>query len=198
MGLLADLFYDLIYTDDDKYKPVPRSIEALNVIRNIGATDLRPKNGRIEYGFEADRVLANRLFANYALNPETGQFDASYNQTDIPAVNRVGFTKTRTLNTKYFYTQAGPQNLADLWLHVFSDGTFTMTLPLDELGTLAPGDTILVGLDQFVDEPIQIRGTRWNLDGKYTELEGVSITLLEQRQVRARYRARLRFRERRQ
>ena len=71
-------------------------------------------------------------------------------------------------------------------------------LPLDELGTLAPGDTILVGLDQFVDEPIQIRGTRWNLDGKYTELEGVSITLLEQSTVYARYRARLRFRERRQ
>ena len=178
VGLLADLFYDLIYTDSDTYQPVPRSQTTLNVIRNIGATDLRPVNGRIEYDFSGDRVLANRLYANYALNPETGQYDASYNQTDLAAITRVGFTRTRTLNTKYFYTQAGPQNLADLWLFVFADGTYTMKLPLDEIGTLAPGDTILVGLDQFVDEPIQIRGTRWNLDRKFTELEGVSITLL--------------------
>lgn len=181
VGLLADLFYDLIYTDGDEYRPVPRSIEALNIIRNIGPTDLRPRGGRIEYDFSGDRVLANRLFANYSLNPETGQYDDSYNQTDLAAVQRVGFTRTRTINCQYFYTQAGPQNLADLWLHVFADGTFTMRLPLDELGTLAPGDTILVGLDQFVNEPIQVRGTRWNLDAKFTELEGVSVTLLEQR-----------------
>lgn len=181
--LLGDLFHDLILTPDGEFKPVARSHTAITALRNIYRHDLRPTGGGIDYqaGYDPNKVLANRLFLKYALDPETGQFAETHNQSDLQGIQRLGFTRTQNINCKFFYTSLPVGNLADLWLHVFGRDFLNFEFPLDEIADLQPGDLLRVNIDQFVDEPIQVRGVRWHLGEQYTDIEGVSITALQVR-----------------
>lgn len=179
--LISNLFYDLIFTQDNKYKAVRRSIITGTIERSLADPDFFITSGRnaYQYASDPDKVLANRIFVNYALNPEDGAYDETFQQDEVHSQANLGNVFTRTLQCPYFYEAHGPQNLADLYLAVFGSEIYDFRNVLDGLDSMQPGDQIYVNTEDQIDKlPVQVRTVEWDLIRKKTAFECFALLSL--------------------
>ena len=179
--LISQLFYDLVYTQANQYKFVRRSIITGTIERILHDYDfLLGNKGQPGYTWasDPDKVLANRIHVNYALDPETERYTASYQEDDTASQARLGSVLTRTIECPYFLDAEGPSNLGSLYLAVFGSEIYNFTDALDGLDTMQPGDQLYINTDQLDNTPVQVRTVRWDLLRERTEFEGFALLSL--------------------